>query len=93
MRCQERVDQARAGAIEPADEDRAFASHPLDLNLLPDVAKSVERAGRYAEAFGLAFGSSEVTTERIAQAIGTYVRTIRSSTACPNRIQRSIRPA
>ena len=43
------------------------------------VAARVEKDGRYDEAFEAAFGSRQVTTARIAKAIGTFVESIRST--------------
>ncbi|MBL9088282.1 MAG: c-type cytochrome [Planctomycetia bacterium] len=42
------------------------------------VAERVEKDGRYAEAFEAAFGSRQVTTARIAEAVAAYVASIRS---------------
>ena len=43
------------------------------------VAARVEKDGRYDEAFDAAFGSHEVSTARIAKAIGAFVESIRST--------------
>jgi cytochrome c peroxidase len=69
------------GLPDPDDAERPFGSHPLDLNLLPDVGRTLEAAGRYADAFTLAFGTPRVTTERIATAVAAYVATLRSGEA------------
>jgi cytochrome c peroxidase len=49
----------------------------VDLTRLTPVADLVETDGRYAEAFRAAFGSTSVTTARLAEAIAEFVRTIR----------------
>lgn len=54
---------------------------PLDLTRLPHVADVIEHSGRYAEAFTAAFGSAQVNSARIAEAIATYCRSIRSTQA------------
>ena len=58
---------------------RAIAS-PSEMNA--DVAASAERLARvagYGDAFAAAFGSREVTRERIGTALAAFVRTIVSS--------------
>ncbi len=54
---------------------------PLDLTKLPHVADLIESSGRYAEGFKAAFGSPRVTSARIADAIATYCRSVRSTEA------------
>lgn len=51
----------------------------IDLTHLVPVAERVEEDGRYAEAFQAAFGSARVTTSRVSEAIGSFVRSIRST--------------
>jgi cytochrome c peroxidase len=47
----------------------------------PTVAERVEADGRYDEGFAQAFGTPQVTTARIAEAISVYVRSLRSGTS------------
>lgn len=54
---------------------------PLDLTRLPNVAKTIEEHGRYAEGFTAAFGSAQVTVARVAEAIGAYCRSLHSREA------------
>lgn len=59
--------------------------HDIDLTRLVPVADRVERDGRYAELMQAAFGSQSVTAARLADAIGTYVRGIRSTESAYDR--------
>lgn len=68
----------RRPAGRPEDTVRVL---PLDLTRLPHVADVIETSGRYAEAFTAAFGSAQVNSARIAEAIATYCRSIRSTQA------------
>jgi|GEM_PF-1641131 len=49
------------------------------VSLLVPVSRELERNGRYGAAFHAAFGSETVNDQRIADAIGAYVRSIRST--------------
>jgi cytochrome c peroxidase len=49
------------------------------------VSNRIEIDGRYAEGFAHAFGSRQVTTARIAEAITAYVKTLRSGTSAYDR--------
>ena len=71
-----------------AREDRvrvlAKLESPKDPESMLDrvtVADRIEADGRYAEAFALAFGSNQVSTTRVAEALTAYVDTLRSGTS------------
>jgi cytochrome c peroxidase len=57
----------------------------FDVRRLVAAERRLEGSGRYAKAFEAAYGSSSVTTARLAAAISEYVRTIRSTDAAFDR--------
>jgi cytochrome c peroxidase len=62
-----------------------FVAADVDITGLPLPHHVLRRSGRYAEAFQDAFGSRTVTLPRIAEAVGAYCRSIRSSTSAYDR--------
>jgi len=66
-----------ATVVEFVDDEGV--TRRVDLAYLVPVAQRLEGDGRYADAFQRAFGSREITTQRLAEAIGAFVRTIRSN--------------
>jgi hypothetical protein len=48
---------------------------------LQEVAVRLQASGRYEEAWKAAFGSSAMTTKKLAQAVTAYVNTVRSTVA------------
>jgi cytochrome c peroxidase len=69
-----------------ADLAPAFRSHgafvtqeEFQVVRMTPVADVLESSGRYDEAFRAAYGSGSVTTARLADAIATFVRSIRST--------------
>src|SRR5262245_57126403 len=75
----------------------AFIASTLDPKKLPTAAVTMGVSGRYHEAFSAAFGTSSVTTKRVAQAIEAYVRSIRSGDSAYDRYaagdERAMSPA
>ena len=65
--------------------DRDGNKHEIDLTRLRPVADRVEQDGRYAELLRAAFGSAAVSAARLAEALGSYVRTIRSTASAYDR--------
>jgi cytochrome c peroxidase len=61
------------------DKEKDSLHPPLDVTKLPPVAQVIEESGRYDEAFRQAFGSSQVTTARLAEAIAAYCRSVEST--------------
>src|SRR5207245_6968082 len=59
--------------------------HTVDLRKMTPVADLVERDGRYGEAFQAAFGSRRVTTARLAESVGAFVRSVRHKPAAYDR--------
>ena len=57
--------------------DEHGVEHTVDLRTLTPVAELVEKDGRYGDGFEKAFGSRRVTTARMAEAIASFVRSIR----------------
>lgn len=53
--------------------------HPKEMNLsLPEATSRLQKKG-YGQLFEKAFGSSEITGDRIAKALATYIRTLKQN--------------
>jgi len=65
--------------------DAQGEAHLVDLTRIRPVADRVQADGRYAELFRASFGSASVTAARLGEAIGAYVKTIRSSASAYDR--------
>jgi cytochrome c peroxidase len=76
------ADVAYGSTPEPGVD---FVGPEVDISGLPLPHHVLRRAGRYAEAFQAAFGSRTVTLQRIAEAVGAYCCSIRSSTSAYDR--------
>jgi cytochrome c peroxidase len=77
------VDGSRAasdsrGSAESASEVDRFVSFTAGTSDLPPAGRVLESAGRYREAFRAAFGTPEVSVERVAVVIAAYCATIES---------------
>lgn len=67
----------RAGDLET--QVKSPIENPVEMNLHSRIAtKRIKRIKGYREHFEAAFGDAKITQERIAQAIATFERTIRS---------------
>ena len=81
-----RLDPYADDAFGTAPEDGLdFVASDVDLARLPAVGATLEAAGRYREAFVAAFGSPQITTQRVAEAIGAHCREIRSGRSAYDR--------
>ncbi|MCB2220268.1 MAG: cytochrome-c peroxidase [Bacteroidetes bacterium] len=69
------------GSVPSIEEDvRAVITDPTEFNSSPEaVVEAIQNISGYPELFEKAFGSREVTLDRIARAIAQFVRTLISS--------------
>ncbi len=89
---QVRVTDALVAYLHSRAEAGASGSTTSD-----DVAATIEAQDHYREAFTAAYGSVEVSADRIARAIGAYCKTVKSTEAPIDRFlagdERALKPA
>lgn len=66
-------------------EKEAFLDPDLLVGTLPYADQTLEAAGRYREAFTAAFGTPQVTIQRIAEAIEAYCHSLAAGTSAYDR--------
>ncbi|MBL9088061.1 MAG: c-type cytochrome, partial [Planctomycetia bacterium] len=74
---------ASPSALPP--EKEAFLDPDLVIGTLPYADQTLEAAGRYREAFVAAFGTPQVTIQRIAEAIEAYCHSLSTGTSAYDR--------
>ncbi|MDA1194017.1 MAG: hypothetical protein O2894_02430 [Planctomycetota bacterium] len=77
----------------PGTRQPLVAEHALSASGFAIVPIALEGAGRYAEGFKAAFGASDITLPRIAQALAAFVHTIESTTSPYDRFRAGDRHA
>jgi len=83
------TEMAHAGLNWSGVADRLAAARPLNLatNLPTDLAAALPPGMTYPQLFEIAFGTREITAQRIAYAIATYERTLVSDQSPWDRFQ------
>jgi cytochrome c peroxidase len=66
-------------------EKEAFMDAELSVATLPYADQALEAAGRYREGFVAAYGTPQVTIQRIAEAIESYCHTLVTGTSAYDR--------
>ncbi|MBM4063613.1 MAG: hypothetical protein FJ265_21310 [Planctomycetes bacterium] len=71
---------------------KLVSSRPMALatNLPPDMAAAIANGASYPDLFAAAFGTPEITAQRIAYALATYQRTLVPDQTPWDRFQRSV---